>query len=166
MVFFIEVLLRRCVEESKRRASQDVPPSSSVFALRRAAAVPLSSRARRESETETRVQCGVVVSHENALALRSATNARSSTSNATRPNPLVEVAPRRKDLRAVGRGERQHRNDRHGAERRGPWRDSIARSVTRATSAPGIAGVGRRFLRGWVVAVTVFHPQRFSLSFG
>jgi len=49
-----------------------------VFALRRAAAVPLSRHAHRESETETRVQCAVY-----ALALRSATNPRSSTSNAT-----------------------------------------------------------------------------------
>src|SRR5262249_2629318 len=70
-------------QESKHRASQHVAPSSSVFALRCAAAVPLSSHARRVSETETRVQWGVVVSHENALALQSATNPRSSTSNAT-----------------------------------------------------------------------------------
>jgi hypothetical protein len=40
------------VEESKHRASQRVPPSSSVFALRRAAVVPFSRHARRESETE------------------------------------------------------------------------------------------------------------------
>ena len=49
-------VLGPCVEESKHRASQRVPPGSSVFALRRAAAVPLSRHARRESETEARVQ--------------------------------------------------------------------------------------------------------------
>jgi hypothetical protein len=122
VVFFIEVLLRRCVEVSKHRASQRVPPSSSVFALRRAAAVPLSRHARRESETETRVQCVLWDERRGARRRRSAAIGDPSAfldfERDARPNPLVEVAPRRKDLRASGRGGRQHRNDRHGAERR------------------------------------------------